>query len=207
MEKLTDKLKKCKDFITEHQNTVKTAGIIFIMIAAVVFFGPKGEKDEIQIQLPEDQAQVSAEATEEAPAEDIYVDISGQVKNPGVYKVSDGTRLFEVIELAGGLGTEADPDGFNQAEIVSDGQKVIIPAKGEVNSLPGSQGMTSSGLININTADSTALQEIPGIGPATADKIIAYRNENGRFTSKEDIKKVSGIGDKTYEKMKDKITT
>ena len=84
------------------------------------------------------------------------------------------------------------------------GQKIIIPAKGEQTSPV--TGMTASGLININTANSITLQEIPGVGPATAEKIIAYRTENGRFAAKEDIKNVSGIGDKTYEKMKDRIT-
>ena len=67
-------------------------------------------------------------------------------------------------------------------------------------------GKDSSGLVNINSADSETLQEIPGVGPATAEKIIAYRTENGRFSSIEDLKNVSGIGDKTFEKMKDKIT-
>lgn len=206
MDYLVDKLKKYTSLIKEHQNIVRTAGIILIVIAAVVFFGQNGEKDEIQIQIPEDNAVLSEEVPEEKIEEDIYVDISGQVKKPGVYKVISGTRLFDVIEMAGGLTQKADKDGFNQAEVVSDGQKIIIPAKGEVDVPAAISGSAASGLININTADSAALQEIPGVGPATADKIIAYRNENGSFGSKEDIKNVSGIGDKTYEKMKDKIT-
>jgi competence protein ComEA len=106
---------------------------------------------------------------------------------------------------------EADTGTINQAEILSDGQKIYIPTKQEM--ISGNSGgnfagsiTRQSGLININTADSAALQEIPGVGPATAEKIISYRNENGKFNTIEDIKSVSGIGDKTFEKMKKKIT-
>ena len=212
-------MEKAKEYLCmlkEHKNIVRTAAIISIVIVAAVFFGQKEEKDEIPVQF-EDEVAVSEEDTEEEePAADeetepasaeqkIYVDISGQVENPGVYIVSDGTRLFEVIEKAGGLLKDAEMNQINRAEIVTDGQKIIIPAKGEEIAVSGG-GTPSGGLININTADSTALQEIPGVGPATAEKIIAYRTENGRFATKEDIKNVSGIGDKTYEKMKDKIT-
>ena len=209
MNQLVDKLKKYISYSKEHKQITKMAAIVLIMIAAVVFFGQNGEKDEIPIQLPEEaeNTEVAESTTEGTEKADLYVDISGQVKKPGVYQVPDGTRLFEVIKMAGGLTIDADKDGFNQAEVVSDGEKIIIPAKGEATDIVTSPGTTPTGLININTADSTTLQEIPGVGPATADKIISYRNENGRFMSKEDIKNVSGIGDKTYEKMKDKITT
>ena len=122
----------------------------------------------------------------------------------GVTGKSIDAAARKVIEKAGGLKKNAEMDQINRAEIVTDGQKIVIPAKGET--IAASGGAAASGLININTADSTALQEIPGVGPATAEKIIAYRTENGRFASKEDIKNVSGIGEKTYEKMKDKIT-
>lgn len=192
----------------------KTAAIICIVIAAAVFFGQKGENDDISVQLEDESFTSSAESVEEeeesvseerqTEKQEIYVDISGQVEKPGVYIVSDGTRLYEVIEKAGGLKKNAEMDQINRAEIVTDGQKIVIPEKGET--IAASGGAAASGLININTADSMALQEIPGVGPATAEKIIAYRTENGRFASKEDIKNVSGIGEKTYEKMKDKIT-
>lgn len=209
MNQLMDKLKAYTSYLKEHKQITKMAAIVLIMIAAVVFFGQNGEKDEIPIQLPEEaeNTEVAKSTTEGTEKADLYVDISGQVKKPGVYQVPDGTRLFEVIKMAGGLTIDADKDGFNQAEVVSDGEKIIIPVKGEATDIVTTPGTTSTGLININTADSTTLQEIPGVGPATADKIISYRNENGRFMSKEDIKNVSGIGDKTYEKMKDKITT
>lgn len=207
MDRFMDKLKEYTAYLKEHQKIARAAAIVLIVIAAVVFFGHNGEKEEIPVQLPEETAEQTDIPPKESEKTDIFVDISGEVKKAGVYQVTDGTRLFEVIKIAGGLTSDADRDGFNQAEIVSDGEKIIIPAKGEGAVSVANPGITASGMININTADSTALQEIPGVGPATADKIIAYRNENGRFASKEDIKNVSGIGDKTYEKMKDKITT
>lgn len=208
MEQLKDKLKEYIAYFKEHRKMARAAAMIIIMIAAVVVFGQNGEKDQIPIQLTEEATEEEAGNTvpEEVEKENIYVDISGQIRKPGVYQIADGTRLFEVIELAGGLARDADKDGFNQAEVVSDGQKIIIPAKGEGTD-QAAGGVTAGGLVNINTADSAALQEIPGVGPATADKIIAYRSEKGRFATKEEIKNVSGIGDKTYEKMKDKITS
>ena len=141
----------------------------------------------------------------------IYVDISGCVENPGVYEVNEGTRLFQLIEKAGGLTPGADTEGINRAEKVSDGQKIVIYEEGEN---PQNHDMVKNGTasseigskININTADESLLQDIPGIGPVTADSIIKYREENGSFSSIEDIKNVSGIGDKTFEKLKDRIT-
>ena len=111
--------------------------------------------------------------------------------------------------MAGGLTSEADIDGFNRAEEVFDGQKLTIPEKISEEAGGGaiaSAGVTSSGLININRATAEELDEIPGVGPSTAEAIIRYREENGSFRKKEDIKNVSGIGDKTYEKMADQIT-
>ena len=140
----------------------------------------------------------------------IVVDIAGCIKNPGVYEIAEGKRLYEVIELAGGLTKEADTTQINQAEILYDGQKILIPEIVEYDSSSGNAGLsaaiTSDGRVNINLADSSELQEIPGVGPATAEKIIRYRESNGRFVIIEDIKNVDGIGDKTFEKIKDMIT-
>ena len=210
--------KRVLQICREHKNACKAAAMIAIVIIAVLVFGAYGEKDEFSVQFTEDetirsqteeQAGQPLEGEKETAAE-IYVDISGAVKNPGVYVVSEGTRLFEVIEKAGGVTKDAWTEQVNQAEVVSDGQKVMIPAKGEEGTssqgeAPFLSGKASDGRININTADRDTLQEIPGVGPATADKIIAYRNEHGRFTQIEDLKNVSGIGEKTFEKMKEKI--
>ncbi len=226
-----EKLKWYASFLREHKNAVKTAVIIVIVIAAVLLFGLKGEKSELSDTISgqssegtylEDfsaDTEVSSEKEEagqlsgEGDAEEIYVDIGGQVKKPGVYPVKEGTRIFEVIEQVGGFTEQAEISSVNQAETVTDGQKIWIPSEEEAGAAalgPGdaavSGGKRADGKININTADSGTLQEIPGVGPVTAEKIIAYRTSQGKFSSIEEIKNVSGIGEKTFEKMKDKIT-
>ncbi|MGN0658755.1 MAG: helix-hairpin-helix domain-containing protein [Emergencia sp.] len=218
-----ERLKPYLTWLKEHDKMMKAAAAVLILTVAVVFFGGYGENTENSIVLeePADAAE-EAESSEEAAGAaeetgDIYIDIDGEVKNPGVYMVSAGTRIYQVIEKAGGLTEDADTTSLNQADKVTDGQKIIVPAKsaGQGQSassdLSGSSGTSAAGVsadgrININLADSTLLQEIPGVGPVTAQKIIDYRNSSGPFASIEDICNVSGIGEKTFQKMKDQIT-
>jgi len=140
-------------------------------------------------------------------------------KKPGVYEVSSDSRIFEVIEKAGGLTGKADTGAINQAELVKDGQKIVISRKGDNRNVSGSNiadtpsrstgashNGTAQGKININSADVNELQKIHGVGPATAEKIIKFRSSNGNFRVIEDLKKVNGIGNKTFEKIKDYIT-
>ena len=131
-------------------------------------------------------------------SKDIYVDIDGCVLNPGVYKVEEGTRLFEVLEMAGGVTLDGDVTNINRAKEVKDGEKIIIPKFGIE--------ITDGGLININLADSSKLEELPGIGPVTAQMIIDYRNEYNGFDKIEDILNIKGIGTATYNKIKEEIT-
>jgi competence protein ComEA len=152
----------------------------------------------------------------------IYVDVAGAVKNPGVVMIDVGSRVFQAIDAAGGGLKGADTRGLNLAAVINDGEHIYVPTEDEIasgnvpqNAANGSvsggavAGSASSGSengkININTADSTALQQLNGVGPATAQKIIDYRNANGKFKATEELKNVSGIGDKTFEKMKDYI--
>ncbi len=221
MRKLEDALRKCRKLYQTYEKHIKIAVIALVVVTALLLFGGNGEKEEVVVQPPgETQTEEVIETTETTEGDkeqttqvsELIVDISGCVKTPGVYEISDGTRLHSVIEMAGGLTKDADIDAINQAELVTDGQKILIPAKVDTPNDGGTgvasgdvmNGLTNS-KININQADSTALQEIPGVGPATADKIIQYRDDNGRFQTIEDIKNVSGIGEKTFEKMKDKI--
>lgn len=167
----------------------------------------------------ENPAQNTTGIAMEAVNPRIIVDVAGAVSTPSVVELPEGSRVFEAIEKAGGLTGEADTRVINQAEFLVDGQKLYIPTKQEIKELESGGGGTAissnspytsisgkSGLVNINTADSAALQQLTGIGPVTADKIINYRNKNGKFNSIEEIKNVSGIGEKTFEKFKDKIT-
>ncbi|MGB9749528.1 MAG: helix-hairpin-helix domain-containing protein [Caldisericia bacterium] len=150
----------------------------------------------------------------------IYIHIAGEIKYPGVYEMENGDRVFQLIEKAGGVTENADISSINLSKKLIDGEKVIIFAKkGSVNSETASNSVTqsnttssnssstnNSNLININTASQKELEELPGIGPTLAQRIIDYRDKNGYFQTIEDIKKVSGIGDKKFEAIKDLIT-
>ena len=210
------------------------AGILLLVIAFFSYLMKNTTKDEA-IVITDGTAfdgstaivLTSAAIEEHSPSLEIVIDISGAVGKPSVLILPEGSRVYEAVEKAGGFTAEADTRFLNQAELLTDGQKLYIPTKEEINqaqngavpvspitpgsagfaAIPGgpSQQSSDQGLINLNTADSAALQQLSGVGPSTAEKIIKYRNENGPFQSIEDIKNVSGIGDKTFEKFKDKI--
>lgn len=159
------------------------------------------------------QIDVSEVTQGEMLTSEMYVDISGEVNKPGVYIVEDGTRLYEVIEKAGGLTDKANTVQINQAGYVEDGEKIIIPSISDGNTelnisdISGTstkQASSTNGLININTASKDQLMSITGVGEVIADRIIEYRKSK-KFKSIEDIMNVKGIGNATYEKMKSEI--
>ena len=170
--------------------------------------------DELMIgeRMEESGESISSEPVT-APVE-LTAYICGEVRSPGVYKVGSGARISELVDKAGGMTEDADLTSINLAREVTDGEQIIIGSVkgGQVvsGSEPGSTsgtGDTSTGkLININTADKTTLMILPGIGEVRAEAIISYRDSNGLFKKKEDIKKVSGIKDGSYDKIKDLIT-
>lgn len=154
---------------------------------------------------------------------EIRVDIEGAVKKPGVYSLREGAILEDLLKLVDGFSENVDKirvaKEFNRAEILSDGQKIYIPTKGEVAGaeagVASSRATSSSGAgstetpigkININTATAEQLDALPGIGPAYASRIIDYRNSHGGFKSLEEIMEIKGIGSKTFEKLKNQIT-
>lgn len=155
----------------------------------------------------------SADKTEETEEKtEICVQISGAVADPGVYRFPEDSRVYELIEAAGGLLPEAYDVSLNQAERLSDGQKIHVYTKEEAaNGLVSSEGadhasLTSDGKVNINTASAEELTSLKGIGQTRAESIVAYRQEHGAFAAVEDLKEVSGIGDATYQKIADAIT-
>lgn len=185
------------------KNLMKVAVILLIILIAIAIRISKYHKEQIKVKV--NKPKVITEETK------MYIDISGEVINPGVYKVSSRTRLFEIIEKAGGLTKNADKDQINQADFVKDGQKIIIPAKNKDggnnnnSNISISDSNSSNGLVNINLASKEELKEITGVGDVIADRIIEYR-ESTPFKSKEDLMNVKGIGNATFEKMKDEVT-
>ena len=145
------------------------------------------------------------------PVKKISVYVSGQVKNISVVELEDNgnLRLVDAVNAAGGLTDLADADAVNLAAPLTDGQHIHIPTK-EIFLQPQSiaaAASTSGDTVNINTADANELATLKGIGPALSQRIIDYRNEHGAFKSIDEIKNVSGIGDKKFAAFKDKITT
>lgn len=206
-----DKLKDAlKGLLDDKKTLIKILSVALILIAALILRIHDENKADITIETAEPAAETDYSEDSSDQAQPIFVDISGAVKNPGVYEVKNDTRLFQVIEMAGGLSEDADADHVNRASFVEDGQKIIIPMKGSENydGMPSADTAITSadtGLININTASADELKSLSGIGDVTAEKIIEYRSSNA-FKSKEDIMSVDGIGSKTFEKIKDDIT-
>lgn len=170
--------------------------IVIIVLVVALFIGiptnPPSEVDEI------------SSATETVVSSlYIYVDIKGEVANPGVYKLDSNSRLYEVISLAGGLTIDADVYQINMASLLTDEMNIYIPSIYDdvVVDIP-----TEPSLIDINQANETLLETLPGIGPSTATAIVDYRIEFGYFGSIEDIMNVPGIGETTYDNIKDLIT-
>lgn len=197
--------------------------IALFMLAILCGCGDEKEGDELLLVMEaeaetqpftrshEEQSGAALESNEPAK---IYVYICGAVEKPGVYCVNEGSRLFEAIELAGGFTLEADRKCLNLARNAIDGEQIVVytleeTAKG-IAPMPenGASGTSNAdnGLININTASLKELTGIPGIGESRAQAIIDYRDKNGKFKSIEEIKKVDGIKDGLFSKIKDCIT-
>jgi competence protein ComEA len=158
----------------------------------------------------------NAEAARRTPKE-IVVYVSGMVGHPGVLKVNAGARAIDVVNAAGGLLQGADVTKINLAQTVKDGMQIHIPGRPQESSAlairypsdPRVQAAAKSSpqqeKVNINTAGAAELDKLPGVGPALAGRIIEYRNANGLFKDGEELKKVKGLGESKYEKLKDKI--
>lgn len=176
---------------------------------------PDEMKSEQGMDL-EESTGIGQKSTESA---EIYVHVCGCVKNPGLYRLPPGIRAGEAIEKAGGFTKKADTTAVNLAQALSDGCQLYVPEKSEKNlkqaeggeAYPSSQSGDSEvgkgeRKVNLNTASSEELTTLSGIGSTRAEAILAYREEHGSFSSIEDIKNVSGIGDGIFEKIKDSIT-
>lgn len=216
------------------QEVVKKYGkrviLPFILLSVLIFYFLYSEEktttEDIQLisSVPQEtkiQNHVE-EPTKTESNEKVIVDVKGAVKYPGVYELTVNDRVIDAINQAGGYTKNADSSTINHAQKLQDEMVIYVPKKGEdvseklqaIQSQPTTISSTSSGgtssseslKVNINTANETELTTLSGIGPSKAKAIISYREENGPFKTIEDIKNVSGIGEKTFEKLKDSIT-
>ncbi|MFL5737290.1 MAG: helix-hairpin-helix domain-containing protein [Actinomycetota bacterium] len=143
----------------------------------------------------------------------LLVDVAGEVRKPGVYEFTEGDRIIDAIDAAGGATSKADLQSLNLAAPVQDGVQVLVPAKvpvsgtepGTTTGSPAETGSTGA-LININTADATALEALPGIGEVLSQAIVDYRTQNGPFATVDDLENVSGIGPSIMDDVRDMVT-
>lgn len=200
----------------DKQKIIKIAiAVVIVILATVYYFSTKEENsyDDILVNNVVIENKVEEEKQEsEKESSFIKVYVAGEVNSPGVIELEEGSRIEDAIQGAGGVKAEANLKNINLAYEVSDGEKIYIPnlseESEEENMLEPNTSNSSTnakGKVNINKATATELTSVPGIGASTAQKIITYREENGKFQTIEDVKKVSGIGDSKFESMKDFI--
>ncbi|MBU5677729.1 helix-hairpin-helix domain-containing protein [Alkaliphilus sp. MSJ-5] len=172
------------------------------------------EKKDILHESSTESGKDSSSNRDEINSEKIVVHIEGEVVSPGVYELDKDTRVFDVIEAAGGLLETANRKKINLAKKIVDEEYIYIPSESDENveiqnitNAPITTNINKNeSLVNINNASMTELNSLPGIGEVLANRIIEYRSEKGDFKSVEELKNVSGIGDKKFSEIKDKVT-
>lgn len=206
--------------------------LVIILLVGVILFGGGYRFAQMKERVAE-ESKPALEAASDNKAKELLVHVAGAVAKPGVYQLPQGSRVIDAVNKAG-PAAEAELDALKLASPVTDGQTIYVPLKSPTQagsttsgSSPGSPvssaagtgrnaftsqtgvkpsgAATVTGLVDINTADQSQLDTLPGVGPSLAQRIIQYREINGPFKAIEDLKNVSGIGDKNFEKLKDRI--
>lgn len=180
-----------------------------VLVVAVLLFRPAGADPAPEASLP--RASASAAPASASPASVsapvVIVQAAGAVMQPGLYRLAPGSRVDDLVHAAGGLAPDADPDRVNLAALLTDGEKIYIPRVGEAvpGDVTGSGGGASSPAaqpLDLNTASIAQLDTLPGIGPATAQAIVDYRSQHGRFRSVDELLNVRGIGPAKLDELR-----
>lgn len=209
--------------ILKKKLTLVSIAIAIVAIGFYLFFQPDKEPAETEDIFAVSANEGIAEETKpetEPESQIMKVDVKGAVHAPGVFTAQAGDRVIDLIAEAGSFTDKADKDKVNLAQLVEDQMVIYVPKKGEEGvEVPGDvtvapNGSTASGgasgssggQVNLNAATQADLETLSGIGPSKATAILEYRDTIGKFKQVEDLKNVSGIGDKTFEKLKDSIS-
>ncbi|WP_445490305.1 helix-hairpin-helix domain-containing protein [Niallia sp. 03133] len=214
------------NWIKQNKSFLASGLIIMAIISYFLYpfirLGSQNEKGEITARgeaenelLPANAPKVAQEEETVQENEAIMVDVKGAVNHPGVYEANERERIIDVIKRAGGIKDKGEESAINLALKVTDEMVIYVPYKGEENpqaiSTDPDKGSAAvdgspSNLVDLNSATPEDLETLPGIGPAKAEMIIEFRDSNGGFSTKEDLKKISGIGEKTFEKLSEYVT-
>ena len=188
---------------------------VFLTVAGLYYGFVERREDLIRLgndgrpvlEMLEESSVESDLYSTESPTEPtmIYVHICGEVNNPGVYELPEGSRIFEAVEAAGGFTEKASQSSMNLAQVISDETQIVILTQTEAEEKARLEREQAAGIVNLNTASKEQLMTLPGIGESRAEDIIRYRKESGGFQSIEEIMKVPGIKESAYLKIKDSI--
>ena len=206
------------------------AGIVLLIAALVVavlvsMLAPKGNSQFVASGTKAAQSSDSGQSSpasgstsfEAAPGSetsgDVFVHVLGAVAKPGLFELHAGSRLIDAVSAAGGFAADADQGGVNLARLVADGEQIVVPRVGETPDAAGTAGSAAEAgtkpagtKVSLNSGTAADFATLPRIGPAMAQRIVDWRNSNGRFATLQDLLNVSGIGEKTFDSLKDFIT-
>ena len=190
---------------TTHLVSLAVAALLVLGVGTAIVVWVMRTPPATESVIPQATVASSVPAASADDGESMLVQAAGAVVSPGVYRLSGDARVVDVIDAAGGLAPGADPNRLSLAAKVSDGDRVYVPVVGEALPAASSGAATDAGPIDLNSADEAALDALPGIGPATAKAIVAYRESHGPFTSVEQLLEVRGIGPAKLDQLADLV--
>jgi len=176
-------------------------GVVFLINSLAA---PKVQQIEIANSNASTKANAASDSAISVERAKIFIHIVGEVNVPGIYELEAGSRLMDVVFAAGGLAESADQSSVNLARELTDGEQVIVFKSGSLNA-PTSLANRAGSQISLNRSTQSDLEELPGVGPALAGRMVDWRSANGGFKKKEDLLNISGIGDKLFAAIKDQV--
>lgn len=219
MNKILDFSTQIKEIIDEHAYKI-LIGLLLIafslgLVIILIMNQNSNDSNNVATDYSEQSSVVASSSSSQSQSSasgELYIDVKGEVKHPGVYQIPSNSRVTDVIKEAGGFKADADEQNVNLAKVLNDQDVVVVNKKGAAGSSSfASSNNTSTGnsannvKVNLNTADLNELQKLDRVGEKKAQKIIDYRNQHNGFHSIDEIKQVSGFGDKTFERLKDSL--
>lgn len=196
------------EFTRAHAHALVIVLVVVLGFTAFRLMGASGH----DVPTPTPSVSTPSSAPSPTEAQYITVHVLGAVASPGVIRIEEGSRVVDVLEAAGGLLPSGDVGELNLAARVPDGAQVIVGTvdepRGEIrsgtspgDSSTGESGVSSTSKVNLNTATAAELENLPGVGPVMAGRIVAWRQEHGRFSQVQELKEVDGVGAKTYDRL------